>query len=964
MRKKIYFSIVVFIVGIVMYSQENSIIFQNKEYVKVNNEWKLFNAQDSQYYPIESNVVTIKFKSNVNENEIQTFIQNNNLTFLRKAVTNWYDFQLDEEEDIFQKSNQFISTDSLIIGGLEIPVRGSYEAIPNDLQQDEQWHLDRINVYDAWDIETGDPSVIVAILDSGTDWTHEDLGFGTDSYQNIYLNVGEDSWTNANNPSTGNGIDDDGNGLIDDWKGWNFGLNNNNSKGGDIHGTLVAGVVGAKTNNNKGVAGVAGGWNNEGAKLLICKVGDYAPNSLTLDDAILYSAQMGAKVINMSLSIGEMQSVVDAIDYAYDNYGAIIVCASGSTPGSSNLNPVKFPASHPKAISVGATIQGDQRSNSSHGGENLFMAAPGSNMLSTQPNNLYGWVAGTSYAAPIVSGVIALMYSVNPNLSQEQVKDILRDTSEKVGGYDYNWNPANPGHSKELGYGLVNAYKAVLMAKCMADPTGLDLYIKDNPEDFGEEPNTTSNILWNSQDIWVRHTNDNELEHQNPEYDPNLPNYVYVKVRNRGCIASSENDTLKVYWSKAATAMSWESHWNGSHFNNDPNQPKRGDFIGQVNIPVIQPGGEAIIPVQWNNIPNPDDYVGINFEPWHFCLLARIESVDDPMDSTETTSTGTNVRNNNNIAQKNITIVDVNPDSGGRLGGVIAVGNPFNTTRNFTLNLVADNRETGNKIFEEAEVSVKLDNNLFDVWVNGGRQGNNIIQRDERTLVITGDNASLGNLVFRENEFATLYLKFNFLTQEVTQKEIFTYHVIQKETSTNEVIGGETYEIRKNPRVLFIADAGTDKQVDKNEPVTLSAEILNEPAVYNWYDNEGNLIYEGADFTTSVEIAKTYKLEIIALADGYKDYAEVEVTLKPNSITTLYPNPSSNQVTVAYKINEGEAAYLSVTGFYGSNISNNYILDIEENEVTLDVSSYPQGLYSIALIVNGEVQDTITLIKQ
>src|SRR5690606_11405614 len=135
------------------------------------------------------------------------------------------------------------------------------------------------------------------------------------------------------------------------------------------------------------------------------------------------------------------------------------------------------------------------------------------------------------------------------------------------------------------------------------------------------------------------------------------------------------------------------------------------------------------------------------------------------------------------------------------------------------------------------------------------------------------------------------------------------------------IVGGETYEIRKDPRALFFANAGESTQVDKNEPITLYAETINEPAVYNWYDSEGNLIYEGADFEVSVEVAKTYKLEIIALTDGYKDYSEVEVILKPNAITTLYPNPTSNQVTVAYKINQGDSAYLSVTGFYGSNIS-------------------------------------------
>lgn len=142
-------------------------------------------------------------------------------------------------------------------------------------------------------------------------------------------------------------------------------------------------------------------------------------------------------------------------------------------------------------------------------------------------------------------------------------------------------------------------------------------------------------------------------------------------------------------------------------------------------------------------------------------------------------------------------------------------------------------------------------------------------------------------------------------------------------------------------------------------------EYQDEPAVYNWYNNEGNLIYEGADFTVSVEVGKKYKLEVIALSDGYKDYTEVEVKLKPNAITTLYPNPTSNLVTVAYKINQGDSAYLSVNTLYGSNnISHNYVLNIEENEITLDVSSYPQGLYIISLITNGQVFDTTTLIKQ
>lgn len=108
--------------------------------------------------------------------------------------------------------------------------------------------------------------------------------------------------------------------------------------------------------------------------------------------------------------------------------------------------------------------------------------------------------------------------------------------------------------------------------------------------------------------------------------------------------------------------------------------------------------------------------------------------------------------------------------------------------------------------------------------------------------------------------------------------------------------------------------------------------------MYNWYDNEGNLIYEGADFTTFVEVGKKYKLEVIALSDGYKDYSEVEVSLKPNEIKTLSPNPASGMVTVTYKINEGDTAYLSGTDIYNPNISNNYILDINSNSITFDTT--------------------------
>lgn len=365
--------------------------FQNKNYIKVDNHWRVLNTPDLQYYQIIDNQITIKFIDGASDVAIQNFIVAQNLTFIRKAATGWYDFQVNQNIDIFQRSTNIVSES--IVANLEIPTYGKYEQTSNDTQQSSQWALDRIQAKEAWDIETGEPSVVVAVIDSGTDWTHEDLGLGTDGYQNIYLNPGEDAWSDPNNPQTGNGVDDDNNGLIDDWKGWNFPLNNNNSRPiSNPHGTRVAGIVGAKTNNNIGIAGIAGGWNNLGCKMLTINIGDTNPSFISLDDAILYACEKGAKIIQLTVSGASSTAINDAIEYAYDNYEAIIVCSSGNY----GVDTVAYPANHPKVLSVGASNQNDQKWIGSCYGENLFIVAPGTSILSTTSlNNTYDYKTGT-----------------------------------------------------------------------------------------------------------------------------------------------------------------------------------------------------------------------------------------------------------------------------------------------------------------------------------------------------------------------------------------------------------------------------------------------------------------------------------------------------------------------------------------------------------------------------------------
>ncbi|MBI9067549.1 MAG: hypothetical protein JEZ09_09680, partial [Salinivirgaceae bacterium] len=186
----------------------------------------------------------------------------------------------------------------------------------------------------------------------------------------------------------------------------------------------------------------------------------------------------------------------------------------------------------------------------------------------------------------------------------------------------------------------------------------------------------------------------------------------------------------------------------------------------------------------------------------------------------------------------------------------------------------------------------------------------------------------------------------------------------QKDANTGEVIGGETFIIRKKPRQVFIADAGDDREVEKNETITISAEDINEPAAYNWYDSEGNLIYQGKDLTVTADVVKAYKLEVIATTDGFKDYASVEVKFKPGTIESITPNPATDNIVVNYKINDASSAYLMVLGFYGSDILNNYILDVDIQETQINISNYQNGFYTVALVCDGEIVDAKTLLKQ
>lgn len=311
---------------------------------------------------------------------------------------------------------------------------GKVFLISNDPLSYYQWHLNAINAYDAWNITTGSSNIKVAVIDKEVFWNHQNIGYGSDNYKNI-----------------------------DESLGYNYIAETNIAVSPHPHGTAVAGIIGAKTNNQLMVAGVSGGNHNSGVTLIpYCVGGSYDIIGIDfcfLDDAILDAIDCGARIINMSL--GGMASdgytdVDDAIEEAYQN-GVTLIAATGNDA----LSSIAYPACHPKVIAIGGVGTNLSRYISSNYGAGLDIVAPGEQIWTTTVSDGHTSGTGTSYAAPQASGVAALMLSVNPNLTPDEIRTILRETAYKLSSYSFNSN----GWNNEVGYGLLDAYAAVDMAQ-------------------------------------------------------------------------------------------------------------------------------------------------------------------------------------------------------------------------------------------------------------------------------------------------------------------------------------------------------------------------------------------------------------------------------------------------------------------------------------------------------------------
>lgn len=384
-----------------------------------------------------------------------------------------------------------------LVDYVEFDAIGEFHATPSDPLYPNQWNLPKISMASAWDITTGSNSALLAIIDTGTDYNHEDLD------GNIWVNPSEDRNGNGRPDFTPvalggdlDGIDNDSNGYVDDLVGWDFYSGDNNpwpdsDPGVDAHGTAVAGIAAAQTHNYesgsyRGVAGVAGGWGStSGVKLMILRYYYYSngPYASTTAQSVRYAARNGARVINISSGWAtDFSYLKSAIDSAANVYGCVLVASAGNIGGNgSSDKSIRYPARYSTTIAVGATVQDDSRwvtsgNNGSATGPELDVMAPGGASIIwttditgsagyNSTGDYYCCFGGTSAAAPHVAGLAALIRSVNPSLTWQQVRDILRNSAVKVSGM------GGQNFTNEYGYGRINAFSAASEAFRTLIPT-------------------------------------------------------------------------------------------------------------------------------------------------------------------------------------------------------------------------------------------------------------------------------------------------------------------------------------------------------------------------------------------------------------------------------------------------------------------------------------------------------------
>jgi hypothetical protein len=385
------------------------------------------------------------------------------------------------------------------------------------------------------------------------------------------------------------------------------------------------------------------------------------------------------------------------------------------------------------------------------------------------------------------SSINGLTPQVSENITSAPVYHLVSGTFTPLvtGQYYAAIGCFTPGSVTSLNYFFVDDVSIQVLPIA-------DLISRDDINDAGAEPNNTAGVFYSGTDIWVRQNNDAGTVHQNPVYrDPSLllPNYIKVRVRNIGNTQGS--GTVKVYFAKGSTNLEWPLKWVGNYIGS----LVFGDYLASQTVTNLPAGNEIILTFPWYP-PNPVDYIPYGANAAHWCLLSRIEtSPVSPFGMTfpEITDINYNVKYNNNIVWKNLTIMrPPSPDQTSLKGTVMVQGNKQNNRTRFNFSLPERER-----FLEDNTVRVVLSDNVYSLWLKGGKQGAYITDEGRNTLLIKDYSAYISSIALDKEELGSISVQMDL--KEPGPKTEYNFYIEQYDINgdTSIFLGGEVFAVNK-----------------------------------------------------------------------------------------------------------------------------------------------------------------------
>ncbi len=564
-----------------IFGQLHQFMLQGREYRQEEGKWYTFveGRKGDQIIP-QRLIVRLKDRGFMESFDFQRLNISGVSLGSPRFLGGFYVLSIAPERDPFQIA--FILQRSDLFDILEFDALGQRCDTPNDPQYSQQWNLPHIQMPQAWDIKTGNSSIILGIIDSGIRYTHEDLD------GNTWVNPLEDQNGNGKpdfSPvSQGgdlDGIDNDGNSFVDDLIGWDFagGGNSpqppyqpdNNPDDTDGHGTNVAGVSSAQTNNYengayKGIAGVAGGWGNQkGVSLIVLRDGGFEPIHSLTAQAIEYAAENGARVINISSGFAtDYTNIRTSVNLAVNTYG-VVVCASAGNNGNDPDPSIRYPARYSNTVAVGATDQNDNRRDYSAYGPEINVVAPDGVPTTTMAGGYTFNVTGTSFSAPHVAGLAGLIRSINPDLSNSQTVTIMENSAVDLG---------DPGFDNFYGHGRIDAFEALKQTPTWNNVIQNDFYGDDDgfiqyESNNFNSPYTIPNYYW-QQEVSAINQNNNGIDFIFSHWSDGIKQkYRQLPLQNNGNYTAFFTGHMKSLSPTALTHNGGRKVWTTSYWDGE-----------------------------------------------------------------------------------------------------------------------------------------------------------------------------------------------------------------------------------------------------------------------------------------------------------------------------------------------------------------------------------------------------------